>query len=154
MDAAASAHLRAGAVSQTTPAATTSAPQMTPLSLGLTTGSYRLTITITRGDQTRSASANITLVLSHLHAVKVYPNPWRSDRHGSLRSIRFEGLTMGTTIKIFTLSGHELKTIRTDGPSVTWDLTNQSGDNVASGVYLYLITAAGEKTRGKIAVIQ
>jgi len=87
-------------------------------------------------------------------AVQVYPNPWRADKHtGS--NITFNGLTTGTTIKLFTISGHEVKEVRTDGPSWSWDRTNDSGVLVASGIYVYLVTdGQGDKVKGKLAVIR
>ena len=35
-----------------------------------------------------------------------------------------------------------------------WLLTNDSGDKVASGIYLYLIKAGDDKTKGKVVVIK
>jgi hypothetical protein len=85
---------------------------------------------------------------------QVYPNPWRSDKHTG-KNITFDGLTIGTDIKIFTVSGHKVAELHTDGPSVQWTLTNDSGDKVASGIYLYVITDnAGDKVRGKMAIIR
>jgi len=72
--------------------------------------------------------------------VRVYPNPWRSDKHAGHPSMIFDGLTTGTTIKLFTTSGHKVKELHTDGPSIPWDLTNDSGDKIASGIYIYLVT--------------
>jgi hypothetical protein len=84
----------------------------------------------------------------------VYPNPWRSDRHSG-NPVTFDGLTIGTDIKIFTVSGHKVVELHTDGPSVQWTLTNDSGGKVASGIYIYLITdSQGDKVRGKVAVIK
>ena len=83
------------------------------------------------------------------------PTSWRSDKHAAHPSITFAGLTVGTTIKIFTASGHLAKELHTDGPSIPWDLANDSGDKVASGVYLYVITdGQGDKVRGKVAIIK
>jgi len=88
-------------------------------------------------------------------AVRVYPNPWRSDKHAAHPTITFAGLTVGTTIKLFTVSGHKVKELRTDGSMIPWDLTNDSGDKVASGIYLYVITdSAGDKVKGKVAIIR
>jgi len=88
-------------------------------------------------------------------SVQVYPNPWRSDKHSGHPSITFAGLISGTTIKLFTVSGHKVKELHTDVPSIPWDLTNDSGDKVASGIYLYVITdSAGDKVKGKVAVIK
>ena len=117
-------------------------------------GTYTLTVTATQGTQTRSATATITLVAADLANVKVYPNPWRSDKHAG-RDIRFDGLTVGTTIKLFTAGGRLIKEAHTDSSSWTWNRTNDSGDAVASGVYLYVITdTAGDKVRGKVAVVK
>jgi hypothetical protein len=88
-------------------------------------------------------------------AVAVYPNPWRSDKHAAHPSITFRGLAAATTIKIFTVSGRKVAEIQTDGPTADWNLLNTSGEKVASGVYVYLITdKAGDKVKGKVAVIK
>jgi len=85
---------------------------------------------------------------------QVYPNPWRSDKHSGY-PVTFSGLAAGTDIKIFTVSGHKVAELYTDGPSIQWDLSNDSGDKVASGIYLYIITdSQGDKVRGKVAVIR
>lgn len=100
-----------------------------------------------------TAGAN-TALLSNPFNVNVHPNPWRSDKHAGKNMI-FDGLTVGTSLKIFTMSGHKVKEIHTDGPSVSWNLTNDSGDKVGSGIYIYVLTdQQGDKTRGKIAIIK
>ena len=87
----------------------------------------------------------------------VYPNPWRSDKHAG-NPITFAQLSGNTTIKIFTVSGHLIKTLGAQGSglgTLTWDLTNDSGSTVASGIYIYLVTNdQGQKARGKLAVIK
>ena len=41
------------------------------------------------------------------------------------------------------------------GTSASWDLANDKGDKVASGIYVYLITdGQGNKAKGKVAVIK
>ena len=92
---------------------------------------------------------------ANLNGVLVYPNLAHRQTCGPSHAITFDGVTIGTTIKIFTIAAHAVKTLQTDGPRVTWDLKNDAGDPVASGVYVYLITdAAGDKLRGKVAVIK
>ncbi|HVO33220.1 MAG TPA: T9SS type A sorting domain-containing protein [Elusimicrobiota bacterium] len=96
---------------------------------------------------TTVTSAEITPV------IRVYPNPWRSD--GGTGQIWFDGLPAGSTVKIFTLAGHWVRTLTTGGSSVSWDLANDSGRKVASGLYIYLVTdPSGNKTRGKLTVIK
>jgi hypothetical protein len=87
-------------------------------------------------------------------SVRVYPNPWRKDQHTG-HPITFDQMTAGSDVKIFTVSGHKVKELNGSSGSVTWDLTNDSGNQVASGVYLYLIKdSQGNKTKGKLAIIQ
>ncbi len=90
-----------------------------------------------------------------LGSIRAYPNPWRSDRHSGVQ-ITFDRLSANATVRIFTVSAQHVKTLETsNGTSITWDLTNDSGSPVASGIYLYLVTNnAGEKTSGKLAVIK
>ena len=69
------------------------------------------TFTVSFADGILTASSTATVdVLSPpatvlLPSVRVYPNPWRSDRHRGL-PLMFGGLTTRAIVKIFTLSGH------------------------------------------------
>jgi len=87
--------------------------------------------------------------------IRVYPNPWRQDQHSDI-GVTFDNLPGGSTVKIFTLSGHAVQTLHAVSTGVVeWNLQNDSGERVASGIYLYLIKdPAGNKTRGKFAVIR
>jgi hypothetical protein len=85
---------------------------------------------------------------------RAYPNPWRADR-GYAQQITFDQLAGNTTIKIFTVSGHLVRTLGTSSSLTTWDLNNDSGDRVASGIYIYLVTDdQGQQARGKVVVIR
>ncbi|MFA5975534.1 MAG: T9SS type A sorting domain-containing protein, partial [Elusimicrobiota bacterium] len=87
-------------------------------------------------------------------AVRAYPNPWRPDR-GYPKQIVFDNLPAGATVKIFTVSGHWVKNPPVSGTIATWDLTNDSGDDVASGLYIYLVKAPNSQNfRGKLAIIK
>ena len=90
-----------------------------------------------------------------LSNVRVYPNPWRKDKHSGHPSITFANLPTGSTVKLFTVSGRKVKALNESGGAATWDLTNDSGDKVASGIYVYLIIdGQGNKVEGKVAVIK
>ena len=134
-------------------------------SYGLTLGSYQVTVYTTDNanvlpQSPTSPPKNITLVVSDFSLTRVYPSPWRADRNAG-KPVTFDTLPIGSTIKIFTVSGHLVKTLTPAVDSVTWDLTNKSGDRVASGIYLYLITVgdsggygSGQKITGKIGIIR
>ncbi len=93
-------------------------------------------------------------VASNLDHVRAFPNPWAADRHkGS--SITFDQLTAGATVKLFTMSSRWVKSLSADNGRVVWDMTNDSGQSVASGYYFYLITDPdGHKSQGKVAIIK
>ena len=69
-------------------------------------------------------------------------------------SIRFSNLAGDATIKIFTITGELVKEIRTSNASYDWEVKNQDGAAVASGVYLYQIKNAESEKRGKLVIIR
>jgi len=77
----------------------------------------------------------------------------------SARRVDFVNLPPQCTIKIFTASGHLVKTIQHDsfedfGRHV-WDLTTDDGPEVAFGVYFYHVDAPKVGTKkGKLAIIK
>jgi len=89
----------------------------------------------------------------NLHRMFVYPNPCRASEG----KLVFANLTSRATIKIMTASGEVLRTLKeTDGNGgVEWDLTDERGHRVGSGIYLYLATNdRGERKVGKFAVVR
>jgi len=126
-------------------------------SLGLSPapGPYQFSLVASAGGlQSASTQGTFILDTNNFSALRVYPNPWRSDQDRGIKLI-FDGLPANATVKLFDLSGNWIKTLQATDWSVSWDLTNNSGQKVASGIYLYTITASGEqKTEGKIVVIR
>jgi hypothetical protein len=100
--------------------------------------------------------------------VNVYPNPLYA--YNQLQSyytntpdepfVTFTNLPEQITIKIYSLSGSLLRTLSTDdkasptSPFLNWNLLNESGLRVASGMYLAIVTSPiyGDKTL-KFAII-
>lgn len=113
---------------------------------GATRASSPVTITVL-------APNPVSPVTSQLGAVKVFPNPWRKDRHPGI-PITFSNIASGAEVSIFTTSGHLVKKWVAAGTSTTWDATTKSGVPVASGIYLYTVSDhQGAKAQGKLAVI-
>jgi sugar lactone lactonase YvrE len=82
--------------------------------------------------------------------VMAYPNPVRSG------SMNFSPVPEQSTIRIYTIAGELVKTLRDndDDGTIIWDGTNNSGSSVASGVYLaHISSSVGSKTL-KVAVIK
>ena len=77
----------------------------------------------------------------------------------SERRIDFRNLPRDCTIRIFTISGRPVKTIRHSAPQdrsfATWNLQSDDGLDVAYGVYVYHVNAPGigEKV-GRFAIIK
>ena len=89
----------------------------------------------------------------------VCPNVAQS---GTGAAVNFSQLPANTTIKVYTLSG-KLVRILADGNGValvgpnkvgTWDGRNASGEKVASGVYIYVISVDGVTFSGAVVVIR
>jgi hypothetical protein len=98
-----------------------------------------------------SSAAQITII----PVIRAFPNPWRADRHAGV-NMTFDGLLPNSTVKIFNLAAHWVKTLPPGGASMTWDLTNDTGENVASGYYIYVVTTGNSKQtiHGKLAIIR
>jgi len=103
------------------------------------------TLTITGGTSSTNAITP---------AMRVFPNPWRADQHTGL-SMTFDQMPPNSTVKIFTVSGHWVKTLEAPSGAVAWDLKTDNGDKAASGLYLYLVTdSSGNTFKGKFAIIR
>lgn len=104
------------------------------------------------------------LMQTQLNRIKVFPNPYfgynRAERSNTERFITFSNLPSNFTIRIFSLAGDLIKTISDREydikmPFVKWDLKNDSGVYVASGIYIahVEIPTVGEKIL-KVVIIQ
>jgi len=92
---------------------------------------------------------------STLTNVKVYPNPFKPTQGHN--KITFEGLEDNVKIRIYKITGelvYEEEYPSTNGYEY-WYVTNDHGEPLASGVYIYVIEGSnGEKAIGKIAIIR
>lgn len=97
-----------------------------------------------------------------LDNILVVPNPYYgySDyENGQLEStVKITNLPHTCTIKVFALNGNLVKTFikDSDTPEQAWDMKNQNGVPVASGVYIIHIDAPGigEKTVKMLAIMR
>jgi hypothetical protein len=129
---------------------------------GATSAVYsRVAATTDDGDQfncvvtgANGSVTSSTVQLTIIPVVRAYPNPWRSDRHTGV-PITFDGLLANSTVKIFNLAAHWVKTLPPASGTVTWDRTNDAGQTVASGYYFYIVTGRTDQqtATGKLAII-
>lgn len=85
--------------------------------------------------------------------VRVSPVPWRSDHHSG-QPVTFGDLASDAKVQIFTVAGHWVTTIPAIGTTAEWDLTNNSGEKVASGLYVYLAKGSQGDVKGVLGVVQ
>ncbi len=92
-----------------------------------------------------------------LKTVAVYPNPWVPNdanvENGNSSGIRFDNLTSSARIQIFTVSGDRVVDAQGNA-SWIWDGKNMQGNDVFSGVYLYVVTDGALSRSGKLTVIR
>ncbi len=97
--------------------------------------------------------AECTLLINpstDLDGFVIYPNPAKNS------FISFENLTEDCTIKIYDLSGNLIFTYENTGGQnlFKWELQNRKNNEVASGIYFYVIQDEDSVKTGKIAVIK
>jgi len=80
-----------------------------------------------------------------------YPNPWTISSRAKLKFSKIG--EEEAEIRIFTLAGELVTTLRGQSEAY-WDGTNDSGERVAAGIYLYLMENSQVTRKGKIAVIK
>jgi len=89
------------------------------------------------------------MVSKPLSKVIVYPNPAREQ-------VTFGHLPPSIKVRIFNVVGEEV--YEYEGPTNNgkwiWQLQNISGEKVVSGIYIYVISAGGDKKVGKIGVVK
>jgi hypothetical protein len=100
--------------------------------------------------------AYVQLIGDQLGNTRVYPNPWRVDRDAATtKGVTFDLLTLTAQVRIFDIAGHHVRSLTPSAGTATWDLKNDAGQDVASGIYLYLLTDNnGGKASGKLVIIR
>ena len=129
------------------------------------TGYYAVTSVDADGNE--SGKSNIVKHIKNVGAVeklgKVYvaPNPFymKSGFSGTGEEdmIGFYGLPEKCTIKIYSFAGQLVKVIEHDDPTynTTWMQVTRNQQEIASGVYFYVVTTPdGEKATGKFVIIK
>lgn len=84
----------------------------------------------------------------------VYPNPCNLRK--SCTGVFFTRLTAKATVRVYTVSGELVRTIEknSNSDSVGWDLKNESGRQVASGLYIYFNEGGGTSRKGKLVIVR
>ena len=104
--------------------------------------------------QGQGSQASLIFYQNDLSQVFTYPNPCRVG--SGENSIMFANLTKEATVKILTLSGQVIRTLKeTDGNGgLSWDLRNEGGEMVSSGIYIFYIFSENDSKQGKLTIVK
>lgn len=98
--------------------------------------------------------------VADLERVRVVPNPYRAseawDQPGQ-SELHFINLPEQSTIKIYTVSGDLVRTLKHSDPVrdfERWDLKSDHQKDVASGIYIYRIESGSFEFQSKFIVIR
>jgi len=108
---------------------------------------YAGTVTVTSNGGTKTVEIFVTVIPTGAVA---YPNPFSLSRHNNLT---FWGTYVPyAKIRIFTLGGELVKTLEEiyGASKFSWDGRNEKGDELARGIYIYIV----KESRGKITVVK
>jgi len=89
-----------------------------------------------------------------LGAAHCYPVPFKPSAGHT--KITFTGLTRAARVRVYTLGGKLVRTLdKSDsGESLDWDVKNSAGENLVSGVYLFVVNSGAQTATGKLMVIR
>ncbi|MFH1379775.1 MAG: T9SS type A sorting domain-containing protein, partial [bacterium] len=83
--------------------------------------------------------------------ILIYPTPFRPSKGHT--DITFLRLPVEVTINIYNIAGELIKEFpESDQGQIVWDVKNNNGEKVASGVYLAVVKSKGSKKIYKIAI--
>jgi hypothetical protein len=115
-------------------------------------GPYRLTARLeTPAGPTPTREETVYLAADTLTEAQSYPNPWRASQNAG-QPLSFRDVPPQSVIDIYTLSGDRVRSLQVDNGPAQWDLTNDNGSPIASGVYLFQIKNGPTTQRGKLAI--
>jgi hypothetical protein len=93
----------------------------------------------------------------YLGAASFEPAPFNIKGRGE-RRIEFRGIALGATIRIYTVHGDLVQTLRHDGSFdgfLAWNLRSKDNLDIAPGLYVYRVEGPGQPGfTGKFAVVK
>ena len=107
-------------------------------------------------------AVNVSMAKNSLKDVRVVPNPYfvefssLVERNEGASAIHFRSIPDICTIRIYTMAGDLVQTIRhTDGTGLAeWNLLSSNGQQAASGIYLYNINSPYGEHSGRFAIVK
>ena len=91
-----------------------------------------------------------------LSGVQVWPQPWEVGAAGpyGAAALQFASLVGGTRVRIFTVTGELVTEGTASDGTFSWDGSNRFGRKAASGTYLAVFEANGQKKVRRVVIIR
>jgi hypothetical protein len=91
-----------------------------------------------------------------LSAVQVYPQPWEVNAAGPYGAayLQFSNLAAGAWVRIFTVTGELVNEGTAGDGTFRWDGANRFGRKAASGTYLAVFEANGQRQVRRVVIIR
>ena len=127
------------------------------MSMGSLLASYDLTVTNPAGQTGTLQGAlnaegqSTSALAASVQTGRAFPNPVRFGNGDT--GMWIDGVPAGTRARLYTFGGELVRDVTLDATGgYHWDGTNDSGARAASGTYMLLLEANGEKKTLKVAV--
>jgi hypothetical protein len=114
-----------------------------------------LVVALTNGSDYPQATLLSLSVAGNISLTDIYPFPNPANAN-EIQIIRFQNVPASASLFIFNLTGDRIATVDAEGASAvrTWNLTNNKGDRIHAGIYIYLLQDEGNTQTGKISVLR
>jgi len=103
-------------------------------------------------------TADVTVTLERGDAIAVYPNPYRMTEHEGGVTIAIGDVSGDLGVMVYDMYGTLVAELTSEaaarGTDIQWDLKNDDGKTVASGMYIVTIDTGDEVVTRKIMVIK
>jgi hypothetical protein len=114
-------------------------------------------IVVTATTAGKSGSITVNTISFDVSGAHAYPVPYKANQGSGF--IYFANLGTQASIHIYTASGRrvfdtEVTNCADQSKCFQWDIKNTSGENIASGVYFYVIQSSQGKKDGKLIIIK
>jgi hypothetical protein len=136
----------------------TQTPKTSGIFIGKNGRSYKFyTIAVDNVGNTEAAplSPDMTTVIKADEDIGFSPNPFVPSRGHRVITLFGGGLAYAE-VKIFDKAGRLVRTLHESSGSSTldWDATNDNGEKLASGVYIWVLSGPAGTSKGKFAIIR
>lgn len=93
--------------------------------------------------------------------ISVIPNPFIREAFGGKPQVQFMNLPLGSVVRIYDATGSFVATVYPEEYSyggqqgrAEWDLRNGDGDDITSGIYIYLVESGSGTKTGRFVVVR